>query len=223
MRLRRTHASNGFVVDESIVQTKTSVRVTVQITEDVIIHQGADRAFVFQVHTTSAKVTDIEPDRRRFVILLLKECRERLETHDLTLACSHPFKHVPRRTCMIYVQWRRTCYLCDCPLDIEVDFDDDEDEAMWKLCMDFVPGEERFLENKLHYKKLGGRVYRTCRSCFELKFRCNPAIIRDLETGVSRRHPPQPRGYTRDELEVWVDMCQRFIRDLRASDTFGRR
>lgn len=124
---------------------------------------------------------------------------------------------------MIYVGWKRSCYLCRCPLNVEIDFDDDEDEMLWDLCMDFVPGEERFAQNLLRYKKLGGRVYPTCMSCFDLTFACNPSIIRDREIGKTRLRRPQPSGYTRAELEVWVDMCARFIHRLRSSENFGPR
>jgi hypothetical protein len=131
-------------------------------------------------------------------------------------------KHMPRGLGkkMIYVQWRKTCYMCQCPLNVEVDFDFDDDEHLWKLCMEFVPGEERFLKNKLYYKKLGGHVYPTCKSCFNLKLVCNPAIIRDIEVGVLRRKRPQPEGYTKAELGEWVHMCERFIHGLRSSDNF---
>jgi len=124
---------------------------------------------------------------------------------------------------MISVCWKKRCYICHCPLDVEVGFDDEEDEFYWNLCMDFVIGEERFIKNKLYWKKLGGHVYPACKSCFDLKFACNPAIIRDIETGKIRRQRPTPEGYTYAELDAWVDMCKRFIRRLKASDEFGRR
>jgi len=124
---------------------------------------------------------------------------------------------------MICVQWKKCCYLCHCPLDVEVSFDDDDDEAMWDLCMDFVPGEERLVHNMLRYKKLGGRVYPTCKSCFDLHFTCNPSIIRDREIGKTRLRRPQTRGYTRAELEVWLGTCKRFIQRLRADENFGTR
>lgn len=115
---------------------------------------------------------------------------------------------------MIYLTWKKSCYLCHCPIDIEISFDDGEDELLWDVCIDFLPGYERLLQNSLYYKKLGGRVYPTCKSCFDLTFACNPAIIRDLEIGKTRRTRPQPRGYSREELEVWVGICARFIRDF---------
>ena len=123
---------------------------------------------------------------------------------------------------MIHVTWKKICYLCHCPLNVEVGFDDEEDEFFWNLTMDFVVGEERFLKNVLYYKKLGGHVYPTCKSCFDLKFTCNPAIVRDIEIGKLRRRRPRPKGYSHAELGAWVDMCRRFIRRLRSSsEEFG--
>lgn len=121
---------------------------------------------------------------------------------------------------MSYVRWEKVCYLCQCPVNISVAFDDDEDETLWDVCTDFLPG-DRLEYNALRYKKLGGRVYPTCKSCFDLRFECNPGIIRDLEIGKTRRKRPQTRGYTLEELKVWAETCARIIREFRNSLSFS--
>jgi len=79
MFLRWRHIFDRHIVHESIVQTQTPVRVTVEIVENVSLDDLVHASAVAKIDTASFEVTQVEFDRRRFVILLPKDGRKVLK------------------------------------------------------------------------------------------------------------------------------------------------
>lgn len=114
------------------------------------------------------------------------------------------------------IQWKKTCFACRVPLDIDVHFDDGGEERLFADFMEFFPPLRNLEMNVSGMRRFNdGKFHPLCKWCFDnhKKVWFDPIMLREREIGrrVHKFGPPHPVGATRDDIETYFVNARRYF------------
>jgi len=107
------------------------------------------------------------------------------------------------------LRWYHHCYLCKNPIDLHIYANFIEEYILFDEFWDVHPLHYLHL-NDLFLKKIGSRMRRVCRTCFDWKPMMNPRDRRLVQIGVKKERKPDGLSLRKDELEKWFELMKKF-------------
>lgn len=112
------------------------------------------------------------------------------------------------------ITWSKTCFSCQIPLDIDIDFEDGEEEKLFDEFNDFFPCPKNLGINQSAKRRFNdGKFHPLCKWCFKhhRKLWIDPNMVRDREIGKIKFGPPHPVGATFEDLETYMINARRYF------------
>jgi hypothetical protein len=112
------------------------------------------------------------------------------------------------------ITWPKICFACQVPLDVDIQFDDGDEEKYFDEFMDFFPTPTNLHYNVSAKRRFNdGKFHPMCRWCFDnhRKIWMDPRMLRDREIGKIKLGPPPPKGTTREELALFASRVKGYI------------
>lgn len=111
------------------------------------------------------------------------------------------------------VTWPCVCFVCQIPLDVDVQLTDEE-EKYFDEFMDFFPPLPNLHYNVSAKRRFNdGKFHPLCAWCFDnhRKLWIDPIMIRDREIGKIKFTSPRPKGTTHEELKVYATQMHAYF------------